>query len=68
MRPETRSDSDRNAFVHSLPKIQVVAEKRENVILEAIRDGTGVGTRIDFKAVCDSVLVKNIVQFASVRS
>lgn len=63
-----RPDFDGNALVHHLLEAQIVAEKLENVILKAIRDGAGVGTRIDFEAVRDSVLVENIVQFASVRS
>lgn len=47
---------------------QVVAKELEHVILETVRNGAGVSACIDFKAVPDSVLIENIVQFAGVRS
>ena len=47
-------------------KTQILAEKRDHVILNAIGDLARVSALVHLEAVRDSVLVKNIVQFGGI--
>lgn len=47
-------------------RAEVLAEELHHMILKAVSHGAGVRAGIDLKAVRDSILVQNVVQFAGV--
>ena len=47
-------------------KTKILVEKRHHMVLEAIRNFTGMSARINFEAVRDSILVENVMQFAGI--
>jgi hypothetical protein len=50
----------------SWAKTEILAEKWQYVILKPIRNGTGVSSLVDLKAVLDAICVQNIMQLAGV--
>ena len=49
-------------------KAEALAEERQHVILKAVRHFAGVGARINFEAICDSIFVENFVELCSIGS
>ena len=49
-------------------RAEVLAEELHHMILKAVSHGAGVCAGIDFKAVRDSILVENVVQFAGIHA
>jgi hypothetical protein len=49
-------------------KAEVLAEKREYMVLESIRDRAGVRAGVDFKTVCDAVVIENCMQLGGIES
>jgi hypothetical protein len=47
-------------------KAEILAEKRQHVILEAISDSAGVCAGVDFEAVYDAVVIENGMEFAGI--
>src|ERR1035441_1539708 len=47
---------------------EILAEKRHHVILESIRNRAGVRAGVDFKTVCDAVVIENRVQLGGIES
>jgi hypothetical protein len=44
-------------------KAKILAEERENVVLEAFGHGAGIGAMVDLEGVAETVFVENIVLF-----
>ena len=49
-------------------KAEILAEEWQHVVLESIGDCAGVRTRVNFKAVSDSVVIEDGVQFYGIES
>ena len=47
---------------------EILAEERQDVILESVRDRAGVRARVNLKTVCDSVIIEEIVQLSGIKS
>jgi hypothetical protein len=49
-------------------KAEILAEKGQHVVLESIRDRAGVRAGVDFKTVCDAVVIEDRVQLGGIES
>ena len=47
-------------------KAEIFAKERHHMILEAVRHGAGMRPRINFKAVRNSIVIQNLMQFVGI--
>jgi len=58
----------RRVLTANCREAKILAEKREHMVLESIRNRAGVRTGVDFKTVCDAVAIENRVQLGGIDS